>query len=401
MMPRSGALAVVLLALWPALARAQERTIYSSLPLQGASAEQSRDVVRGARLALSQAGGRAGGIPIRYVSLDDSTRQAGTWTPERVQRNASRAVGDASTIAYLGEFNSGASALSIPVLNEAGIAQISPSNTATGLTKDGPGADRGEPDKYLPTGRRNYVRIVPQDQVQAAALARLAQELGAKRVYLVDDREIYGDGIADGVRAALAARGITLAGRSRLGRNGRNATSLARRVRSTRADAMIFGGITANGAPRLFDAVHRRNRRIALLGSDGVAEAGFTREISRSTRRRTRVAVATLPPAQLPPSAQAVRSALRAQGGGEPDPYAYYGYEAMSLALDAIARAGARGGEKAAVVEQLFATRDRESVLGRYSIDANGDTTLSTYGVYRPDARGALRFDRTVDSAAR
>lgn len=269
------------------------------------------------------------------------------------------------------------------------------------MTKDGFGADRGEPDKYLPTGNRNYVRIVPQDQVQAAAIARLAQELGAKRVYLVDDGEVYGDGIADGVRAALRARGIAVAGRTRLSRRGRNAATIARRVRRTRADAMVYGGITFNGAGRLFDAVHRRNRRIALLGSDGVAESGFTHEISRSVRARTRVAVATLPAAQLPPAAQAVRAALRAQGGGEPDLYAYYGYEAMSLALDAINRAGAQGGQKEAVLAQLLATRDRDSVLGRYSIDPNGDTTLSTYGVYRPDARGALRFDRTVDAAAR
>lgn len=126
MKPRTGALALLLLALWPALAQGQERTIYSSLPLQGASGEQSRAIVRGARLALAQANGQAGGVRIRYVSLDDSTRQAGTWTPQRVQRNARRAARDDATIAYLGEFNSGASALSIPVLNEAGVPQISP-----------------------------------------------------------------------------------------------------------------------------------------------------------------------------------------------------------------------------------------------------------------------------------
>jgi branched-chain amino acid transport system substrate-binding protein len=203
------------------------------------------------------------------------------------------------------------------------------------------------------------------------------------------------------VRRGLAARGIRFAGRSRLGRGGRNAAAIARRVRRSRADGMIFGGITANGAPRLFNAVHRGDRRVRLVGSDGVAESGFTTRLSRGTRARTRVTVATLAPDALPPAAQPVVQALRDRSGGrEPDPYALFGYEAMSLALDAIGRARDHGGERGAVRQQLFATRDRDSVLGRYSIDANGDTTLSTYGAYRVAHAGELVFDRVIDSSA-
>jgi len=394
------ALALAVLLLLPAGARAQELKIYSSLPLQGSASEQAEGVVLGERLALEQAGGRAGSFPIRLVSLDDSTKQAGTWTPAAVFANARRAAQDDAAIGYIGEFNSGATAISLPILNEALIPQVSPSNTAVGLTRDGAGADKGEPDKYYPTGMRSFARVAPADHLQAAALARLAKVRGARRVFLVDDGEVYGAGLARGVRAALRARGIKVAGRARLGRRGRNATSLARRIRRSSADAMLYGGITANGATRLFNAVAKRNRRMKLFGGDGVAERSFGRRLSRRARANTRLTVVTLEPEAYPPAAQPVLQALRERNGGEePDPYALYGYEAMSVLLDAIRRAGDRGNSKEAVVAQLLATRDRDSVLGRYSFDANGDTTLTTYGAYRPARGGSLRFDSVIDSA--
>jgi branched-chain amino acid transport system substrate-binding protein len=149
------ALLGVLVALTAGEAHAQPLTVYSNLPLTGATRPQALAIVQGARLALEEAGGGAGAHSLRYVSLDDSTAQAGTWTPLKTARNARRAAGDDSAIAYIGEFNSGASAISIPVLNEAGLPQISPSNAAVGLTRSGPGTERGEPEKYYPTGRRH------------------------------------------------------------------------------------------------------------------------------------------------------------------------------------------------------------------------------------------------------
>src|SRR5215211_1921015 len=145
-------------------------TIYSSLPLQGAAREQNVAIVNGAKLALEQAGGRAGKFAIEYKSLDDSTAQAAGWEPGATTANARRAAQDDAAIAYIGEFNSGASALSLPLLNESGLLQISPGNTAVGITSDEPGAAAGEPDKYYPTGKRTYARLLPKDTVQGAAL---------------------------------------------------------------------------------------------------------------------------------------------------------------------------------------------------------------------------------------
>ena len=129
---------------------AKSVTIYSSYPLQGAGRAQSEAAVNGAKLALEQAGGKAGDITVKYKPLDDSTAQAANWTPEQTSSNARKAAQDKSTAVYLGEFNSGASAVSIPILNEAGIAQISPSNTAVGLTTDEPGAEPGRAGQVLP-----------------------------------------------------------------------------------------------------------------------------------------------------------------------------------------------------------------------------------------------------------
>src|SRR5215813_5974351 len=141
---------------------AKTLTIYSSMPLQGASSPQTKAIVNGMKLALEQSGNKAGEHPIKYVSLDDSTAQAGNWTPEATSANALKAAQDPSTAVYIGEFNSGASKVSIPILSEAGVPQISPANTYVGLTTNDPGSEPGEPEKYYPTGERTYVRIVPK-----------------------------------------------------------------------------------------------------------------------------------------------------------------------------------------------------------------------------------------------
>src|SRR4051794_35759378 len=151
-------------------------TVYSSLPLQGASKNQAAAIRNGMKLALKQAGGRVGDYTIKYTSLDDSTAQAGAWTPEATSANARKAAQDKSTIAYLGEFNSGASAVSIPILNETGVPQNGLTNTAVGLTTDAAGAEPGEPDKYYPRGGRNYVPVVPQDGNQGAGPGTMMEQ---------------------------------------------------------------------------------------------------------------------------------------------------------------------------------------------------------------------------------
>ena len=371
--------------------------MYSSLPLVGDQRESTEDVLRGEQLALEQASFAVDGVPVRLVSLNDGGEGSGRWEPGAVTSNARRAANDPTTIAYLGEFNSGGSALSIPLLNEAGILQVSPSNTYVGLTRR-EGAYAGEPDTYYPTGKRTYGRVAPADHLQAQAVARYLQLIGVRHLFVVDDGGVYGKGLANLVRARLRARGIALVGRARLSGRGRNAGSIARRPGFARAGAMFFGGITANGAVRLWREVHRVNPRLALFGGDGIGDTFFARQIPRGAALRTRITLPTLPADTYSEAAQAFFTAFRARFGHPAQPYAIFGYEAMSLVLDCLHRAGPDA-DRAGVVAQLFKTADRMSVLGQYSIDRFGDTTLSVYGGYRISKLGNLVYERTIDSS--
>jgi len=222
-------------------------SVYSSLPLQGDSRPQSEAVVNGEKLALQEHGGKVGKYTIKYVSLDDSTAATGKWEPGATSSDARKAAQDKSTIAYLGEFNSGASAISIPILNEAGILQVSPSNTYVGLTRS-QGADKGEPDKYYPSGKRTYGRVVPADHIQAAAQVAYQKDQGCKKTYILNDKEVYGKGIADAVANDGKAQGLQIAGNDGIDTKAANFRSLATKIKSTGADCMFFGGITDNKA---------------------------------------------------------------------------------------------------------------------------------------------------------
>ena len=206
-------------------------TVYSSLPLQGASRPQSEDVIKGIQLALKQKGNKCGDFAIKYESLDDATAAAGKWEPGATAANARKVAQDDSAIAYIGEFNSGASAISIPINNEAGILQVSPSNTALGLTKGGAGAEPGEPDKYYPAGERNYGRVVPIDTIQGAAQAQYMKDEGVTNVYILDDAEVYGKGVAKNTQSAAEALGLKIAGNDSWDGKASNYRALASKIK--------------------------------------------------------------------------------------------------------------------------------------------------------------------------
>jgi branched-chain amino acid transport system substrate-binding protein len=384
-------------------AAGKQLTIYSSVPLQGASRVQTTAVVNGAKLALEQAGNKAGQHTIKYEPLDDSTAQAGNWTPEQESANARKAAQDDSTAVYIGTFNSGAAAVSIPILNEAGIPMVSPANTAVGLTTNDPGAAPGEPDKYYPAGTRNYTRIVPKDTIQGAALATVMKEDGCTKVQLTNDKEVYGAGLANNIELAAKAQGLQLISNEAIDKNAANYRSLAQKAKGAGADCFVYAGITANNAVQLYkDFAAALPNAKGLYGPDGVAESGFVDPkeggIPADVQARVKVSVATLNPESYPPEGQEFFKAFTEKYGEDnPDPYAIYGYEAMRLALDSIARS--KTGEKADIIKALFATKDRQSVLGTYSIDENGDTTLTDYGIYSVKD-GELVFDKTVKAQA-
>jgi len=369
-------------------------TIYSSLPLQGDSRPQSEDVVNGEKMALEEAGGKVGKFTIKYSSLDDSTAATGKWDPGQTSADARKAAQDPSTIAYLGEFNSGGSAISIPILNEANTLQISPSNTYVGLTR-AEGADKGEPDKYYPAGKRTFGRVVPADHIQAAAQVTYQKDQGCKKTYIVNDKEVYGKGISTQVANIAKAQGLAIAANDGFDTKAANFRTVAAKIKSSGADCFFFGGILQNKGAQMFKDVNAANPNMKLFGPDGVADTAFTTKLGSAVEKMTYITNPTLDPKLYPPAAQDFFKKFKQKYGKDPEPYAIYGYEAMKVALLAIQNAGDKGNDKQAVIDAFFKIKDRDSVLGKYSIDENGDTTLADYGSDRVEG-GKLVFDKVI-----
>jgi branched-chain amino acid transport system substrate-binding protein len=352
-------------------------TLYSSLPLQGPDRARSRDMVDAIKLALQETGGKIGPLAITYVSLDSAKPGAGTWTGDKVLDNARLAVHDLNAIAYIGDRDSAATALSVPLTNEGDILQVSPSSTYDGLTRES--RRQGEPERFYPSGVRTFARVVPADHVQAAALLGYMRVLGVHSVALLADREIYGGGIADEVEGAAASHGITVYDRGHIDALKEDLSGPAQKVADTHADAFLFAGTTDTGAAAIFKAVAAAAPRMQLFGPAAVADQAFVNELPPAVARRMHVTTSALPPRLLPPAARAFRDRFRTTFGHAPAPEALQAYEAASAVLHAIRAAGKKGNDRRAVTKAFFAIRDRKSVLGQYSIDRFGDTSLSRY----------------------
>jgi branched-chain amino acid transport system substrate-binding protein len=327
------------------------------------------------------------------VSLDDATPAEGKWEAGQVSSNARTAAQNKNTILYLGEFNSGATAVSLPILNRSGILQISPSNTAVGLTKKSP--DPAEPAKYYPTGKRTYGRVVPADNIQSAAQVSYMKSLGVKKLYVLDDKEVYGKGVGDGVAADAKKAGIQVLGDEGIDPKAANYRSVAQKMKSAGADAFFFGGITANNAVQLWGDVFAANPNIKGFGPDGVAETSFSSKIPAATMPDTYITNPTLPEQLYPPAAKTFFGDFKSTYGHDPEPYAIYGYEAMNAALQAIKNAGDKGNCREDVIKGFYAIKNKQSVLGTYSIDADGDTTITDYGG-NTIKNGKLTFDKVI-----
>jgi branched-chain amino acid transport system substrate-binding protein len=349
-------------------------TIYSSVPLHGASRMNARAVVNGEQLALEQAHGHIGRYRIVLRALDDSTVQRQAWDPGKTTENARTAIIDPSTVLYIGELNSGASAVSIPLLNRIGIPQISPTSTAVGLTAADAGAAPGEPQKYYPTGVRTFARIVPNDEVQARVQVKLQKAAGCRRPYVLDDGEVDGEDLADSYQLVARSAGLHVLGVQAFQRRATDYAALARSIAQTGADCVLISSLTESGAALVTRQIAAAMPSAQLFGSDGVAESTFVDPseggIPVSVDPRILLTSVTIAPAAAPASARTFYAAYERRYGF-PQPDAIYGYEAMSLALDAVARASDDGREMVRrnnVRQAILETLDRPSVLGTSSI---------------------------------
>jgi len=348
----------------------------SSLPRTGSSKGQTDTIVNAVKMALDEVGSKVGGATIVYEDMDDATPARGAWDAGKEAENANKAVNDPDVMIYLGTFNSGAAKVAIPILNQAKLVMVSPANTYPGLTKPGKG-EPNEPDIYYPNGTRNYARVVPADDLQGAVAATWAKQIGVQKVYILDDTELYGHGIAQVFADTAGKLGLTVVG----GPEGTDAKAsdyraLATKIRGQNPDLVYFGGITQNNAGKLFkDLRSVLGDNVKLMGPDGIYEQAFI-EDAGDAAEGVYITFGGVPPSKLTGKGAEWYQAYKSKFGGEPEAYAAYGYESMKVALDAISRAGRK--DRDAIRAAIFATKNYQGVLGTWSFDANGDTSLTT-----------------------
>jgi branched-chain amino acid transport system substrate-binding protein len=374
-------------------------TIYASVPLQGGSGDQGKAIENGAAIAVSQIGGKIGKYTINYKKLDDSLASTGAADEGKASQNARTTVSDKSAVGYVGDYNSGISKVTIPILNQGGVMQISPSNTYVGLTSTAPGHEPGEPDKYYPTGKRTYARVVPIDTVQAAALLLQMKSDGCKAVTVWNSKSTYSAGLATNVQQESSKAGIKVAGNVGYDPKAANYRSLAANVNT---DCFLSTGEIEQNANQGLKDVAAVKPNVKIYESDGDclnASADPTKGVPTVVAPRFKCSIATLDPKSFGPDGKKFFDQYaKTYHTASPDPYAIYGYESMKLILDAIKTASANGTKSISrqdVVNEVFKTKNRNSVLGTYSINSDGDTSLTDYGVYVIKG-GKLTFDKVV-----
>jgi branched-chain amino acid transport system substrate-binding protein len=373
-------------------------TIVSDLPLQGSGRAQQQTVANAIELALEQRDNMAGDVQINYESQDDATAQDGKWTEAKCAENAQSAAQNEEIVGWIGPYNSGCAAVEIPILNQAGLAMVSHGNTAVGLTK--PGGDPDEPEKYYPTGQRNYSRVIVADDKQGRAGAVWMRDEGVQSVYILDDRETYGKGIADQFEQNAQELSIQVLGHEGIDGTAPNYRALMQKIAQLNPDAIYFGGITDNNAAQLVNdkvGAGMPNENVIFMGPDGILEEAFV-EAAGDAAEGVYATFAGLPSSELPDKGQEFVDQYEEKYGSGIEALTAYGYEAANVMLDAIQRAYENDGEvtRAGVVRELLATKDYNGVLGTWSFDENGDTTLTQLSGQRAE-NGKFEFSRTID----
>ena len=353
-------------------AAAKTVKIVSDLPLQGSSAAQTEQMNNATKLYLQEIGNKVGNYTIEFEAFDDSTAAKGAWDEATCAANARKYVEDETIIGVLGTFNSGCAKIEVPIANEASLAYISPANTAVGLTHVGPGSESGEPEKYYPTGTRNYARVVTPDDIQGQIdAAYMKDKLGVTKVFILDDKDAYGKGVADAFELAAKDLGLAVAGHEGWDANAQNYKALMTKIKSTGADGVFIGGISCfNGGQLVKDkvAVVGDNEAVPTVVSDGFVQVSLFDEAGADIAEGLYGSAPTLNPDDLPGAGKEFNAKVEEQFG-KPEVYTAYAVAALQMMLAALEKSdGTREG-----VTGALAGDSADTVVGPITFDENGD----------------------------
>ena len=341
-------------------------TLYASAPKGAANTQSAADVLAAEQLAFNQAGSKLGKFTLKFIKLNGA----------KASDNARSAIEDTSSIAYLGELDPGLSADSLGITNAQDLLQVTPTDTAAALTQV-TSTVPNSPNRYyesLGSYGRTFARVVPNTSPEAKAQVQEMQAQHVSRLYVASDGSQYGRAIAQAVRSDAPASSITIT------------------PSSSGADAVFYGGVSAAAAAKVFNSAAAGNAAVKLFGPSALDSPAFAAALSPAASHvfisspgfMTKDLSATAKSEFLKPFEDTYHRV--------PSPQAIFGYEAMSAVLSVLKKAGNSATDRAIVVSDFFAIKNRDSVLGTYSINAQGDTNLAPFVFSRPVAGKLVPF---------
>ena len=375
--------------------------IAASTSLQGRAAEYGVQGVQAMKLALGERRWRAGNLRVGLQTCDEMSASRGLSSLAKCRSSARAFARNRSVLGVVGPMHSHCAEHMLPSLNRAPggpLVLVSPSATYMGLTRTGPGAEGADPEGYLPTGRRSFVRLLPADDVQGAAGAVLAKRTGAESVYVLNSCDcVYGAGVASAFQRAAARIGLRVVGSGQWSTDASGYLALAHRIRRTGADSVYLGGyLESNGVRLISDLRAVLGPRIALLAPDGFASPAPIVEGAGTAAEGLTVTIAGLPSNELPAAGRRFATKFEERYLSRPRSFSMHTAQAVHVLLDAIADSD---GSRPDVTKRVFRTRVEDGLLGDFEFDRYGDTTLNAVGVYRIED-GRMRFKTMISTPA-
>jgi branched-chain amino acid transport system substrate-binding protein len=373
--------------------------LYSSWPLTGASEQIGGDSAEAIRLALETYGNAAGGFALNYEALDDGiAANNGAWDAAKEAENATTVVNDPDAMVYIATYNSGAAAVAIPILNQANpgpMPMISPANTAVALTKDYEFNEEGQPEEYYPTGVRNYMRVVPADDVQGSAAANWAYTvLGARRAYVLHDNQLYGKGVATVFQNTFQELGGEILGFDAFDNEAPDYQAVMTGIADAGPDLVYLGAIVNLNASKLLQDMRAvmPADEVSFLGPDGLINQAFV-DAAGDAAEGAYITFAGLPPQELTGAGAAWYEQMKERVGHEPDAYSVYAFEAAVVAIQAIDQVQAK--DRKQILDAMFATEGFTGLLGTWSFTETGDTDSETISL-NVVQDGAITFQEDI-----
>jgi branched-chain amino acid transport system substrate-binding protein len=373
--------------------------IASDLPLRGETGQITRSMSAAILFVLRRHGFKAGGHTVGYQSCDDSTSQVGLFEFFKCASNAKAYAAAKRLVGLIGTYNSGCATVQVPIVNRAEsgpLPMVSPANTYIGLTRAGPGTAPGDPERFYPTGVRNYARVLPADDVQGAAFAAFAKQLGLQSAYVLEGGDDYG--VSLGRRFILASRklGVEIAGEGEWTPRAHSYSTIANQIAQSGAEGVFLAGyLFFNGGKLVKDLRARLGPDFVIMAGDAFIPVSDLLRDAGADALGMYLSSTFAAATQLSPAGREfVREFAPTQPDGSIRPFVLESAQAAEILIEAIARSD---GSRASVLRELRKIEVSGGILGSFRFDANGDKTPASISIYQVTGKKSRRTEVAAD----